>query len=73
MRLSIEIIDSIDGGDENRGTDSRLTRWHDQAALMERAMATLVLAADELLSMPQSGTARADVHDAIQAAKAHLL
>lgn len=35
MKLSEELLDHVDGAEESRGNDSRLTRWADMAQSLE--------------------------------------
>lgn len=37
MKLSEELLDHIDGAEESRGADSRLTRWAEMAEELETA------------------------------------
>ena len=38
MKLSEELLDYIDGAEESRGHDGRLTRWAERASFMEKAL-----------------------------------
>jgi len=48
MKLSDDLLDNIDGGDECRGRDSQLSRWADKAERLERDRAELLAALREL-------------------------
>ena len=42
MKLSEDLLDAIDGGEECRGRDSQISRWADMAKRVERDRAELI-------------------------------